>query len=182
MQGLVIRRPHREDEKALNDFFDVVVKDTFEQNDISYMAEDYENEINEKKEFLNEDLKSNGQKRYFLIATIDDKIIGTIAYGPSDKLINTYYNGEFKDIVEIGTVFVHPEYQRKGIGSLMLDHIYKELKRKGINEFCLYSGYKDAKKVWLKKFGSPQYILKDPFGESIDYMIWKVKLLDVLDK
>lgn len=183
MQGLVIRRPHKEDVKALNDFFDVVIKDTFEQNDIADLLEDYEKEIKEEKmQFLKEDLNSNGHDRFYLFATIFDKLIGTITYGPSNDDINSNTNGEFRDIIEIGSVFVHPDYQRKGIGSLLLNRIYKELEKKGIEEFCLDSGYKNAQKVWIKKYRNPQYCFENYWGEGAHYMIWKVKLLDVLDK
>ena len=180
MQNLVIRRPRIEDFNAYNEFFDIVLKDTFEKNGIIDLFDVYENEMKEEKRvFLTEDLESNGQKRYFLLATINDKLVGTISYGPSNDDINKCTNNELKDLIEIGTVFVHPQYQKKGIGSLLLNHIYDELDKKGVSEFCLDSGYKNAQEVWTKKFGTPQYKFINYWGEDAHYMIWKVKLKDV---
>ena len=59
---------------------------------------------------MNQDFESNGTKRCFLIVVIDEMIIASIEYGKSNDLVITCTNGELKDIVEIGTVFVHPEY------------------------------------------------------------------------
>lgn len=181
MQGLVIRRARKEDVNQLNDFFKLVLKDTFEKNGIENLVEDYEQEIREKREFLNEDIESSGTKRYFLVAEIGNDIIGTIALGSANHLINRCTNNKLKDLIEIGTVFVHPAYQHKGIGNLMLNYIYDVLNRKDIKEFCLDSGYKNAQKIWLKKFGDPKYHFAGFWGEGTDYMIWRVKVENVLN-
>lgn len=181
MQSLVIRRAKKDDVDQLNDFFKLVLKDTFEKNGIENLIEDYEHEIKEKREFLNEDIESDGTKRFFLVAEKENHIVGTIALGPANDLINRCTNEKLKDLIEIGTVFVHPAYRQKGIGNLMLANIYSELDRKGIKEFCLDSGYKNAQNFWLKKFGDPQYRFTEFWGEGTDYMIWRVKLGDVLN-
>ncbi|MEA1976106.1 MAG: GNAT family N-acetyltransferase, partial [Bacillota bacterium] len=117
-----------------------------------------------------------GKKRYFLIVVIDDIIIGSIEYGKSNDLVITCTNGELEGIVEIGTVFVHPEYQRKGIGNLMLMQIMNKLNNNGIKEFCIESGYKSAQKIWINKFGKPEYHLKDYWDKDADHMIWRLKV------
>lgn len=45
-------------------------------------------------------------------------------------------------------------------------------------EFCLDSGYTNAQKVWKKKFGEPDYLLKDYWGEGFDHMIWRGRTND----
>lgn len=62
---------------------------------------------------MKNDLESNGENRYFLLAidTSNDKIIGTIEIALASTLINSCTGGVFKDLYEIGTVFVLPEYQ-----------------------------------------------------------------------
>ncbi|QTL97866.1 GNAT family N-acetyltransferase [Iocasia frigidifontis] len=181
MQNLVVRRPRIEEIDSINEFFELVIRDTFERNGIADLVETLEGEIEDKRKCLNQDIESNGEKRYFLIVTIDDMIVGSIEYGPSNDLIITCTNGELKDLVEIGTVFVHPEYQRKGVGNIMLIHIFNELKNKGIKEFCFDSGYKIAQKIWIKKFGGPEYYLKNYWGEGADHMVWRLKVSDVLE-
>jgi GNAT superfamily N-acetyltransferase len=87
---------------------------------------------------------------------------------------------KLKNLVEIGTVFVHPDYQNKGIGSMLLNLIFIELKKNNIKEFCLDSGYKNAQKTWINKFGAPEYHLKSYWGQDADHMVWRVSVEDVL--
>ncbi|MGE0999241.1 GNAT family N-acetyltransferase, partial [Bacillus sp. Gnz1/3] len=112
------------------------------------------------------------------IDTNNDKIIGTIEVGPASTLINSCTGGVLKDLYEIGTVFILPEYQKKGIGSFLLHTMFLTLLSRGITEYCLDSGYKKAQSIWTKKFGEPSYVLKDYWGESSDHMIWKKSLYD----
>ena len=85
--------------------------------------------------------------------------------------------------MEVGTVFVLPDYQKMGVGNLLLNTMIFTLKSKGIEEFCLDSGYTSAQKIWKKKFGDPNYLLKDYWGKGHDHMIWRIKISDlVLDK
>jgi GNAT superfamily N-acetyltransferase len=181
LHHIEIRRPTADDKEELNHFFSKVIIDTFEKEGLSELHEDLENEMKEKKQFLESDLGSNGETRHFLLA-IDknqNKIVGSIAYGPANELINTCTEGALKDLIEIGTVFVHPEYQRRGIGTLLLNVMLLTLQNKGIKEFCLDSGYTSAQQVWQKKFGEPDYLMKDYWGKGSDHMIWKKSLNDV---
>ncbi|MEH6980246.1 GNAT family N-acetyltransferase, partial [Bacillus pseudomycoides] len=102
-----------------------------------------------------------------------------IEFGPSSKLINNCTDGALKDLYEIGTVFVLPNYQRRGIGNLLLNAIFLTLLDKGIKEFCLDSGYTNAQEIWKKKFGEPNFLLKDYWGEAYDHMIWRKCINDI---
>ncbi|ENQ3077045.1 GNAT family N-acetyltransferase [Bacillus cereus] len=181
MYHVEIRRPRIEDIEDINQFFITTIKDTFAREGLSELLDDIENEIEIKKEYLKCDFNSNGENRYFLIAvdTNCNKIIGTIEYGPVSELINTRTNKALKDLPEIGTVFVHPNYQKRGIGNLLLNAMFLTLLSGGIKEFCLDSGYKNAQKVWKKKFGEPNFLLKDYWGKGYDHMIWKRCIRDI---
>ncbi|HHT7238887.1 MULTISPECIES: GNAT family N-acetyltransferase [Bacillus] len=181
MYNVEIRRPNSDDSDELNLFFRLVITNTYKNEGLSQLLDDIENEINSKKQYLKNDFDSNGESRYFLLAidTSNDKIIGTIEIGPASTLINSCTGGVLKDLYEIGTVFILPEYQRKGIGSLLLNTMFLTLLSRGIIEYCLDSGYKEAQSIWTKKFGKPSYVLKDYWGESIDHMIWKKSLHDI---
>ncbi|MFJ7831819.1 GNAT family N-acetyltransferase [Peribacillus sp. NPDC097284] len=159
MLNLEIRRPRTEDIKELNQFFRTVITDIFIKEGIGDKLEDIENEIEAKKTYLESDLESNSEKRFFLIALDGDKIIGTIEYGAASDLISKCTDNALKNLNEVGTVFVDPDYQRKGIGNLLLNKIYLTLHNKGIEEFCLDSGYISAQKIWKKKYGDPDYFL-----------------------
>ena len=75
MHNLVVRRPRFEEIDSINEFFELVVRDIFERNGIADLVETLEEEIVDKRRCLNQDVESNGENRYFLIATIDDMIL-----------------------------------------------------------------------------------------------------------
>lgn len=164
-----------DDNEKLAQFFSQVIRDTYVKEGLVELVDDIENEIETKKQYLKSDLDSHGENRYFLIALDkkDNKVIGSIEYGPVSELISNCTNGALKEWIEVGTVFVHPDYQRRGIGTLLLNVMFLTLQNRGIEEFCLDSGYTNAQKIWKKKFGEPDYLLKDYWGEGIDHMIWK---------
>ena len=176
MINVEIGRPSIEDIKQLNEFFRIVIIDTFKKEGIGEKSDDINNEIKVKEQYLEIDFESNGEKRYFLIAFDGNKIIGSIEYGPASELISECTNNTFKELIEVGTVFVHPNYQRIGVGNLLLNKMYLTLQNKGIEEFCLDSGYISAQKIWRKKFGEPDYLLKDYWDEGYDHMIWRIKI------
>lgn len=180
MRNVEIRRPRKEQVEELNQFFELVIRDTFNKNNIADLIDTLEEEVKDKRRALDEDIESGGKDKYFLVATIDEMIIGTIAHGKPNELIQKYTLGELNDIHEIGTVYVHPEFQQQGIGNLLLSEMFEVLKEKKIEEFCLDSGYKSAQKIWSKKFGEPEYLFKDFWGDGADHMIWRLKLIDVL--
>jgi GNAT superfamily N-acetyltransferase len=176
-----IRRPQTEDKDELNQFFSTVIKHTFAREGLGDLLDDIDNEIESKKQYLKSDLDTNGSNRYFLIASEkkDALIIGTIEYGPANDLIRTCTDGALNEVYEIGTVFVHPDYQGHGVGTLLLNVMFLTFLNRGIKEFCLDSGYGNAQKIWMKKFGQPDYWLKDYWGNGSDHMIWKKSMNDV---
>ena len=182
MINIKIRRPKIEDIQELNQFFRIVIIDTFNKEGIGDKLEGINNQIEIKEKYLINDFESNGEKRYFLIALNKEKIIGSIEYGPASGLINNCTNNDLKGLTEIGTVFVHPDYQKMGIGNLLLKKMYITLQGKGIEEFCLDSGYISAQKIWKKKFGEPDYLLNDYWGKGYDHMIWKIKVSELLNE
>ncbi|MEH7350363.1 GNAT family N-acetyltransferase [Gottfriedia acidiceleris] len=180
MMNIKIRRPKIEDIKELNQFFKIVITDTFSKEGISNQVESMNDEIETKGKYLENDFESKGEERFFLIALDNENIIGSIEFGPASDLILNCTNHELKGLLEVGTVFVHPDYQKNGIGNLLLNKMYITLQNKGIKEFCLDSGYSNAQTIWKKKFGEPDYLLIDYWEKGYDHMIWKVKISDIL--
>lgn len=182
MVNIKIRRPKFEDIQELNQFFRIVITDTFNKEGIGDRLEGINNQIEIKEKYLINDFETNGEKRYFLIALNKEKVIGSIEYGPARGLISNCTINDLKGLTEIGTVFVHPDYQKMGIGNLLLKKMYFTLQDKGIEEFCLESGYISAQKIWKKKFGEPDYLLNDYWEKGNDHMIWKIKVSDLLNE
>ncbi len=180
MHHVEIIRPRIANKDELNQFFRIVITDTFAREGLAEMVDVIENEIKNKEEYLKSDFDSNGKDRYFLIAIYDNKIIGSIEYGTANELICSSSDGMLNELVEVGTVFVYPDYQRQGVGNLLLNAMYLTLKNRGIDEFCLDSGYTNAQKIWKKKFGEPDYLLKDYWSEGFDHMIWRIRIHDII--
>lgn len=178
---LEISRAKQEDKELINEFFKLVLIDTFQKNEIAELVDTLDDEIKDKRHCLDQDFESAGRDRCFLIAKDNDRIVGSVEYGLSNDLILSCTNGEYKGLREIGTVFVHPDYQRKGIGARLLNSILMEMKKNGIEEFCLDSGYKIAQRIWLKKLGTPQFHLKDFWGKNSDHMIWRRRIDDIIE-
>ncbi|NRD80050.1 GNAT family N-acetyltransferase [Bacillus sp. BRMEA1] len=175
MLNIELRRPKQDDTFELWSFFNRVIQDTFHEEGISEMQDQIKNEIESKKQLLQCDFDSNGETHFFWLAIdkTNHKIIGTIEYGPVSDLIINASNGQLKDCVEIGTVFVDVAYQKQGVGTLLWNVMYITLQSKGMKEFCLDSGYSNAQKIWTKKFGKPDYVLEDYWGNGYHHMIWK---------
>jgi predicted N-acetyltransferase YhbS len=180
MRNLEIRRPKIEDKDMIYQFFEMTIRDTYLNNGIGNLKSFIEEEISDKKKYFLEDIESRGEKRFFLLALMDGQIVGTIAYAKADEIILDGTNGEIIDMLEIGSVLVHPDFQKQGIGSKLVNQILKILKEKGIEDFCLDSGYPIAQKIWTKKFGKPQYHLKNYWDEGMDHMIWSLKVQDYI--
>lgn len=171
---MIIRRPVDEDKLKLKTLFQCVIKDTYEKEGLSHMTDEINDEVHQKMVYLEQDLESDGEIQHFLIAESEEQIIGCAAYGPSSHLIYDHI-AELKDVLELGSVFVHPNYQNQRIGKQLVTAVLNDLS-KVADQFCLDSGYTIAKKIWTKRFGKPQLILKDYWGEGFDHYIWHISI------
>lgn len=178
---VIIRRPRIDELDSIQGFFELVLKDTFEMNGISDLKELLEEEIQDKNRCIKQNFETNGVDRFFLLAEYGDKIIGSIEYGIANDLLNSCTNHELEGMLEIGTVFVHPEYQRQGVGPLMLYSLFQVLISHAVEEICFDSGYKTAQKIWCKKFGSPQYLLENYWGEGSHHMVWRLNVRESIE-
>ena len=175
---VLIRRPMIEEFNEINDFFKFVLEDTLLVNELSDVDGLLAEEISDKNKRLNQDFQSKGQERYFLLAEYEGEIIGSIEYGPTSVLLNEGTKNALRDLYEIGTVLVLPKYQRQGIVSLLFDRILERLEVLGTKEVCFDSGYKVAQRIWTRKFGKPEYYLKDYWGEDAHLMVWRINVKD----
>ena len=171
----IIRRPKREETETIYEFFKTVLSYAYEINGIDD-AKGMLEEWNDKKRILNQDFDTAGRDRFFLFAEYEGRIIGCVESGIANDLMKRCTNNAFEGLPEIGTVYTHPGYHRQGVASQLLYHLFRELEAQGIDEFCLDSGFKEAQKIWRKKYGPPEYFLKDFWGEGSSHMVWRVKV------
>lgn len=170
MEDIRVKRPVLEDAPKLHRFFEIVVKDTFQKNQIGHLTEVIDEEIQDKKNILAEAIDSHGTHRNFMAAYWKGEVVATIAYGPVNELIQEHGDPTIQDLYEIGTVYVHPELHGYGIGTFMVQGLLKQLAAIGAEAVILDSGYKTAQAMWTRKLGEPTYLWKD-FGVKVN-IIW----------
>lgn len=185
---LVFVRPSEADFETAMVFFEKVIRHTFDKNDLNSLIEEIEAEIAHKRQMLMADLSTQGKDCYFLLGKWQGRIISSISLGPAGELINKCTDNQFSTLLEVGTVFVDPAYQNKGIGGFMMNLIQEELTHRGQSNFCFDSGYPSAQKIWTKHFGPAQYIERHFWGENCPHMIWHLgvnfnpnKILPILE-
>lgn len=81
MTSFVIERPKLDDREFIKNLIQVVLVDTWTKNGLGHLTEEIEEEIQMKWSFLEQDFDSNGIDRTFLIAKMDEQVVGTIEYG-----------------------------------------------------------------------------------------------------
>jgi predicted N-acetyltransferase YhbS len=178
MGQILISKPNKDDLKSAFEVFKITIKDAFEKDGIGHLKDELLKEIEYKKQLLTDSVENPNSNFFFLFAKIHDQVVGTISFGPCGTDIKTCTNHELDAIGELGSLYVLPEYQGKGIGSALIQSMVIQLHKRGIEQFCLDSGYKHAQKKWIKKFGKPYKIVNDYWGENSVHMVW---LCDVKD-
>lgn len=118
----------------------------------------------------------------FLVTKLGKNIVGTIGYGPVEPpvimaLKRLGWKG--KSIVEIISLYVKPELQRKGIGSLLFDQIILLIKKRGFQYISLRTGYAKGQNFWSKKLGKPEVILEKYIDGVVDSWVWVKKLSEI---
>jgi GNAT superfamily N-acetyltransferase len=85
-----------------------------------------------------------------------------------------------ESVPEIKCVYVLPELQGNGVGTILFREMLSHLRNKGIERFCLDSGYRRAKAFWTKRLGDPSVVLPDYWGKDAHHMIWTGLVTDYL--
>lgn len=175
---IFITRPQTEDTEEIYNLFKIVIADAFKQDGIDD-NNGIQEEVEKQSGFLDQDFKSHGNDVFFLIARTEKQIVGTIAYSKANHLIKDSLKIDLQNVPEITTVYILPEFQGKGIGSLLFNAILISLLHKNVDEICLDGGYKKSQSYWIKKLGNPTVILKDHWGKGLDHLVWHCKLKDL---
>ncbi len=169
---MIIKKPMETDVSKLQDFLELVISDTSKKEggeEEEFILE----EVRGKMKVLKNYLQHPDKDTSFLIAVDGEQIIGTISSSFCRGKILEFLGNRVEKEFQIGTVYIHPDYQRKGVAVSLLNRMNEILKGKGIKEFYLDSGYLEAQKYWKRKLGAPLFVKKDYWEEGIDHMIWK---------
>lgn len=112
---------------------------------------------------------------HFYLAEDTGRILGTIALDAPGPLISS--NIELNpDLYEISCVYIHPKFQRQGVGGFLFSKIQEVLRRMGCKEYYLDAGFSSSQEYWLKKLGEATFVLKDYWSEGQPHRIWKGKI------
>lgn len=152
--------------------FEVSITDAFAREGLGHLQDDILKEIAGKKALVQASLDMEDTDIRFWVAQIDGEVVGTISYAPSGEDIRAFTGGELDDLGEMGTLYIMPEFQGRGIASALIAELVAYLRMQGIARFCLDSGYKRAQAKWLRKFGEPYKVIEDYWGPGSPHMIW----------
>ena len=173
LNRLEIQRPKHEQLEEIGNLFEITIKHTFEKESIhDPLFEEITKIVQGLKDTLKRDLDSKGKEEYFLIAILDQQVVGTIAYGPPNSMITENVEGIDSVAPEVKCVYILPSMQGMGVGSFLFEKIKEVLTGQKIDNFYLDSGYKLAQAFWQRKLGTADIILKDFWGLNNSHMIW----------
>lgn len=170
-----IREVLLSDEVSLRFFFEEVISHTIEKEGIVDFVDDIGDEIEDKMEKFSLALRENTRFRFF-VAIKEETIIGTVSINELGDFAKQHIDVDPKKVLEIGSVYVKPDYQSLGVGKKLLTHALVILKQGGCQYYLLDSGYIRAQKTWWHLLGEPYKILKDFWGNGYDHMFWYKEL------
>lgn len=160
------------DVNQLKGYFKHVISHTFLNNGVDD-DEDLNSEINKKMTYINRYF--NGSDDMFIVAK-DDDVVGIIGFYTPNQMIQELVGDKVDGLKEMGTLYIHPDYQSRGIGSQLITLLTQFMKEQGVDSYCFDCGYKKAMATWTRKFGQPTYFFKDYWDVGDHYAVWIVDI------
>ncbi len=119
--------------------------------------------------FIVNGLREAGAMTVSLVAEMDGKVVGHIAFSP------VTVNGEDKGWYGLGPVSVSPEWQRQGIGSKLIREGLSLIREKGAKGCVLEGdpgyyqrfGFKTYPDLFYEDTPSPEYFMALPFYDEV---------------
>jgi len=177
--NIIIQKPEISKREEIHALFGTVIHRTLK---LEGVGDDYEltaELIADQQELIDLCFETDGEECFFLTAVHEGKTVGTICRRECSDIIKDCADRDVSGVQEIGSVYILPQFQGKGIARLLLNAMYITLIAQGYDEFWLDSGYEIAKNVWAKVLGPPSIIMKDYWAEGVDHHLWHKKLDEV---
>ncbi|MGI1822618.1 GNAT family N-acetyltransferase [Exiguobacterium sp. TRN 1102] len=105
----------------------------------------------------------------------DGILVGAGALLPPNDIISGNIQIE-RDAIELGSVYVSPRMQQRGVGQFLLEEMMREILARGKKVFYLDAGFPSAQAYWQKRLGEPSHILEHYWGPGASHMIWQVHI------
>ncbi|MBU2703498.1 GNAT superfamily N-acetyltransferase [Sporomusaceae bacterium BoRhaA] len=181
INNLYIVRPTRDDVILAYQVFETAIADAFEKEGLGSEQKFINSEIMQKKRLLDAAIAQPNLDIDFLVAKLEEIVVGTISFGPCGEHIRECTEKRCHSVGELGSLYILPRYQGQGVGSALIAAMAEKLSKQGIDQFCLDSGYRRAQEKWLRKFGAPYKAIKDYWGPGSEHMIWFCNVADFVN-
>ncbi len=169
-----IRPIKKNDLNKLHDFFSLVISDISKKEGI-WTESFVKDEVIMKTDLCKAALDNN-EDFYVLVIEKSNKIIGTISSSPCNLDIIKIVGNLAKGKTEIGSIYVHPNFQNQGVAKKLLNKMVNHLRRNAINSYYLDCGYSTSQLIWKYCFGKPTYLSKNYWGENNHHMVWHIDI------
>lgn len=179
---MLIRKPVLKDVIQLNHLFKESIAKAFEADGYGDEIDEIEGEIHIKMKKLMDFIQHPQEESAYLIAEHEGCVVGAISFGEIGHVTHENVPNDFPSEGELGSMYILPEFQGRGIASQMIDAMLKELINMGIKYVSFDSGFKPAQQKWCKKFGEPFKIVKNYWAEGVDLYIWLIHLENFLEE
>lgn len=173
----IIRSPQRHELDEIIELYRTTMEHTLKKEGI-YSA--FSTEVKDAVQQLEWRLKqfyiNTSVEDTFFIARSEEAIIGMIAYGPANAIIQKHLNVDFSLTPEIKSVYVHPLMQKKGLGRHLFQEVLEHLTLTKIEHFCLDCGFNLSQAFWLQQLGEATIRLENYWSPDNHHLIWYQKV------
>lgn len=166
-------QPKLEDKVSLKSHYASVIAHTFMVDGIDD-PEDLQTEIETKYGYI--DCYYRGADTHFIVAKDGKRIIGGVAIYRPNQDVHQLMDGNLDHLYEMGSLYIHPDYQGQGIGSVLIKEMQDYMRAHGATSYCFDAAYTLAIDTWTKRFGTANYIFENYWGEGEPHHIWIVQL------
>lgn len=168
---LIIRPVLASDIDDLTVLFEQVIPHTYEKEGVGHLKDFIEEEIQSKKDMVRRSV-SNEENYHFFLATFNDEVIACVSLTPANDIVVEALEVDIDHVLEIGSLFVKPNWQGARIGKALLNESLEALEKLNHTHYVLDSGYQHAQVVWQHLLGAPSKTLPDYWDKGVDHMIW----------
>src|SRR5690554_3667001 len=149
IQGLKVERPVPDDLDSAYRVFEESIALAFEEEGISH---DAPAEIEYKQQLIRSSVLEDTYDFVFFVAKLGDAVIGTISYGFCGDDIRRCLGEELEDLGELGSIYVLPGFQGRGVASALIAAMLEYLQSRGVRRFYLDCGLKAAQVLAVELF------------------------------
>lgn len=97
---------------------------------------DMDGELDEDLDAIEEEYFPEGE---FLVAELEGRIVGSIAFHPPGEILRAFYDDFGDAAAQIKRFSVAPDYQRRGVGRALYDELERRARKDGIETFVLHT-------------------------------------------